>query len=58
MTLRLPAPMHDEIRRLAEREDRPITDQIVRLLRLALELEQMKEPPQQGGGSKGPTKPN
>lgn len=50
MTLRIPEEVHAALRRLAEREYRPITDQILLILRRALvEAGELKDPPEKGG---------
>ena len=49
MTLRIPEEVHAALRRLAEREYRPITDQILLILKRALiESGELKEPPEGG----------
>ena len=37
ITLRLPAEMHEELHRIAERDDRSLTAQITRFLRESIE---------------------
>ncbi len=49
MTLRIPEDIRAALGRLAQREDRPVTDQIVRILRQALiEAGELKKPPEGG----------
>lgn len=47
INLRVPSDLHDELKRLAQEEDRTLTAQIIRLLRQALRAQsgEAKTPP-------------